>query len=86
MHPPSALQLSDTTTRRGGIALLLIGLISLTQAAGIFPIGSSTYPDALALTAFGAACAMIELGKHKKVIQYVQVALMLSGIALVIIF
>ncbi|MDA1372898.1 MAG: hypothetical protein O2971_19385 [Proteobacteria bacterium] len=83
-HP--TLLISDLTAKRIGLAMVLIGLISLAQAAGLFPLGSSTYPDALTLTLLGAAFAMIELGKNNKAIEYLQAALMLCAIALVIIF
>ena len=82
----NALQPSDVSIFRVGILMLLIGLISLAQAAGLFPLGSSDYPVALTLIAFGGAFVLTDLGKRIEVVKYIQVALMLLAIALVIIF
>ena len=71
---------------KAGFFLLLIGIISLAQAAQLLTIGSAEYPTAFITTCAGGALCLEAIPKKNYLLRASQSVLVLVAIALIILF
>lgn len=71
---------------RMGAFILLAGLVSLAQAANLFPIGRSEYPAALILIAIGGTLSLDSVSKKGSALKAIQITLVLLAVSLIIVF
>ena len=71
---------------RIGFLLLLVGIISLAQAANLFPFGSAEYPTAFVATFFGGALSLEVVSNKTPILRAAQSILAILAIVLVLLF
>ena len=86
MLDTNVLVIDKNLKARAGFFLLLIGLISLAQAAQLFPLGSAEYPTAFIATCAGGALSLEAVPKKNYLLRASQSSLVLIAIALIVIF
>jgi len=82
----SAMKSSRFWTERVGPALLLVGVISLAQAAGLFPVGESDLAPAVILTAIGGALSLELMKNRGRAVSALQSVLVVAAIIVVVVF
>ena len=79
-------QLPSYVTHRIGPLLLLIGFISIAQAAGLFPLGSAKYSSALITMALGGILTLGIVSKDSRLAAVGQGVLAVCAACLIIVF
>ncbi len=69
-----------------GYLLLLVGIISLAQAANLFPLGSAEYPLAFMTTSIGGALSLEAVSNRTLMLRAVQSILAALAIVLILVF
>lgn len=71
---------------RIGFLLLLVGIISLAQAANLFPFGSAEYPTAFIITSIGGALALEVISNKTLILRAAQSILAVLAMVLILVF
>lgn len=71
---------------RIGFLLLLVGIISLAQAANLFPFGSAEYPTAFITISIGGALSLEVVSNKTLILRAIQSILLVLAIALILVF
>ena len=73
-------------THKIGPLLIALGLVSILQAAGAFPLGTSSYPEALILLCLGGMLSLGAISKSSVVAQIGQGLLAVCTVFLILLF
>lgn len=69
-----------------GFLFLLVGVISLAQAANLLPLGSAEYPTAFITTSIGGALSLEAVSNKTQILRAAQGILAALAIVLILVF